>query len=142
VLQINRACHFWEWVDPKMCSHGKWVVHRLREWHISLIQEAARCRAMVETEVEKLKANMETEEAERCQFVVEAEVAKLRANMECEIAALRKKIEIWEIKYKALKKIYKIVIVCTWILIIVYLFMAGLESKSVFDSSRNRMLLP
>jgi hypothetical protein len=124
VLQINRACHFWEWVDPKMCSHGERVVHLLQEWHISLIQEAARCRAMVETKVEKLKAKIEIEEAERYQLVVEAEVAKSRANMECEIAALRKEIEIWEIKYKASKKIYKTVIVCIWILIIVYLFMA------------------
>jgi hypothetical protein len=62
--------------------------------------------------------------------------------MECEIAALRKEIEILEFKYKALKKIYKIIIVCTWILIIVYLFMAGSESKGVFDSRRYRMLLP
>jgi hypothetical protein len=142
VLQINRACHFWEWVDPKMCSHGERVVHRLREWHISLIQEAGRCRTMVEIEVEKLKVKMETKEAERCQFVVEAEVAKSRANMECEIAALRKEIEIWKIKYKASKKIYKTVIVCTWILIIVYVFMAGSESKGVFDSRCYRMLLP
>jgi hypothetical protein len=57
-----------------MCSHGERVVHHLREWHISLIQEAARYRAMVETEVEKLKAKMETEEVERCQLVVEAEL--------------------------------------------------------------------
>lgn len=118
------------------------MVHRFREWHISLIQEATRCRAMVETEVEKLKAKMETEEAERCEFVVEAEVAKSRANMECEIAAFCKEIEIWEIKYKASKKIHKTVIVCTWILIIVYLFMVGSESKGVFDSRRYRMLLP
>jgi hypothetical protein len=97
---------------------------------------------MVESEVEKLKAKMETEEVERCQFVVEAEVAKSRANMECKIAALRKEIEIWEIKYKALKKIYKTIIVCTWILIIVYLFMARSESKGVFDSKRYCILLP
>jgi hypothetical protein len=83
VLQINRACQFWEWVDPKMCSHRERVVHRLQECHISLIQEAARCRVMVGTKVEKLKVKMETEEAERCQLVVEAEVAKSRANMEC-----------------------------------------------------------
>jgi hypothetical protein len=106
-----------------MCSHGERVVRRLRECHISLIQEVAQCHAMVETKVEKLKAKMETEEAERCQLVVEVEVevTKLRANMECETAALRKEIEIWEIKYKASKKIYKTLIVCTWILIIVYL---------------------
>jgi hypothetical protein len=97
---------------------------------------------MVEIEVEKLKAKTETEEAERCQLVVEAEVAKSRANMECEIAALCKEIEIWAIKYKASKKIYKTLIVCTWILIIVYLFMAGSESKGVFDSRHYRMLLP
>jgi hypothetical protein len=77
---------------------------------------------MVETEVEKLKAKMETEEVERCQLVVEAEVGKSRANMECEIAALRKEIEIWKIKYKASKKIYKTVIICTWILIIVFVY--------------------
>jgi hypothetical protein len=97
---------------------------------------------MVETEVEKLKAKMETEETEQCQLVVEVEVAKSRANMECEIAVLRKKIEISEIKYKASKKIYKTVIVYTWILIIVYFFMAGSESKGVFDSRRYHVLLP
>jgi len=110
-----------------MYSHGERAVHHLRECHISLIQEAARCRTMVETEGQKLKSKMETEEVERCQLVVEAEVAKSRANMECEIASLRKEIQIWEIKYKASKKIYKTVIVCTWILIIVYLFMVGSE---------------
>jgi len=37
---------------------------------------------MVETEVAKLKANMGIEEAERCRLIVEAEVAKSRANMD------------------------------------------------------------
>jgi len=41
-----------------------------------------------------------------------------------------------------MKKIYKTIIVCTWILMIVYLFMAGSESNSVFDSKHDRMLLP
>jgi len=118
------------------------VVGRLREWHGSLIQEAERCRTMVETEVAKLKANMGIEEVERCRLIVEAEVAKSRANMEIENAALRKEIEIQGINYQTLKKIYKTIIVCTWILMIVYLFMVGSESKGVFDSKHDRMLLP
>jgi len=125
-----------------MCSHGERVVGRLREWHGSLIQDAERCRTMVETEVAKLKVNMGIEEAERCRLIVEAEVAKLRANMEIENAALRKEIEIQGINYQTMKKIYKTIIVCTWILMIVYLLMAGSESKGVFDSKHDRMLLP
>jgi hypothetical protein len=95
---------------------------------------AERYRTMVETEVAKLKANMGIEEAERCRLIVEAEVAKLRANMEIENACLHKEIEIQEINYQTMKKIYKTIIVCTWILMIVYLFMAGSESKGVFNS--------
>jgi hypothetical protein len=34
-----------------MCQYGERVVGRLLEWHVSLIQEADRCRTMVETEV-------------------------------------------------------------------------------------------
>jgi len=112
-----------------MCSHGERVVGRLRKWHVSLIQEAERCRTIVETEVAKLKANMGIEETERCRLIVEAEVAKSRANMEIENAALRKEIEIQGINYQTIKKIYKTIIVCTWILMIVYLFMVGSESN-------------
>jgi len=31
VFYINRACGFWEWIDPKMCQYGERVVGRLRE---------------------------------------------------------------------------------------------------------------
>jgi len=142
VLQINRACGFWQWVDPKMCSHGERLVGRLCEWHVSLIEEAERCRTMVETEVAKLKANMGIEEAERCRLIVEAEVAKPTANMEIENAALRKEIEIQGINYQTMKKIYKTIIVCTWILMIVYMIIVGSELKGVFNSKHDCMLLP
>jgi hypothetical protein len=125
-----------------MCSHGEKVVGRLREWHVSLIQEAERCCTMIETKVAKLKANIRIEEAERCRLIVEAEVTKLRANMEIENAALRKEIEIQGINYQTMKKIYKTIIVCTWILMMVYLFMAGSESKGVFNSRHDCLLLP
>jgi hypothetical protein len=49
--------------------------------------------------------------------------------MEIENAALRKEIEIQGINYQTIKKIYKTIIVCTWILMIVYLFMVGSESN-------------
>jgi len=97
---------------------------------------------MVETEVAKLKANMGIEEAEQCRLIVEAEVAKSRENMEIENAALRNEIEIQGINYQTMKKIYKTIIVCTWILMIVHLFMVGSESKVVFDSKHDRVLLP
>jgi hypothetical protein len=97
---------------------------------------------MIEIEVAKLKANMGIEESERCRLIVEAEVAKSRANMETENAALRKEIEIHGINYQTMKKIYKTIIVCTWILMIVYMFMVGSESKGVFDSRHDHMLLP
>jgi hypothetical protein len=142
VLQINQACGFWQWVDPKMCSHGERAVGHLREWHVSLIQEAKRCYTMVETDVAKLKANMGIEEAEQCQLIVEAKVAKSMANMEIENVALRKEIEIQEINYQTMKMIYKTIILCTRILIIVYLFIAGSESKGIFNCRRDRMLLP
>jgi hypothetical protein len=125
-----------------MCSHGERAVGCLREWHVSLIQEAERCRTMVETEVAKLKSHTGIEEAERCRLIVEAEIAKSRANMEIENAALRKEIEIQRINYQTMKKIYKTIIACTWILMIVYLFMVGSKSKGVFNSKHDRMLSP
>jgi hypothetical protein len=67
-----------------MCQYGLRVGGRLREWHVSLIQEADCCCTMVETEV-----------------------AKAEAKMEIENAALRKEIEIWQIKYQAMKKNYR-----------------------------------
>jgi hypothetical protein len=66
----------------------------------------------------------------------------LKAKMEIENATLRKEIEIWEINYQAMKKNYKTIIACTWILIVVYLFMAGSVSMGVFEAGRDRMLLP
>jgi hypothetical protein len=54
-----------------MCQYGERVVGRLWEWHVSLIQEADRCRTMVETEVAKLKEKMESKAAEQCRIMVE-----------------------------------------------------------------------
>ena len=77
-----------------MCQYGERVVDRLREWHVSLIQEADRCHTMVETEVAKLKEKMESEAAEQCRIMVETKVAKAEAKMEIENVALHKEIEI------------------------------------------------
>jgi uncharacterized membrane protein (DUF106 family) len=125
-----------------MCEHGERVVARLRKWHLSLTEEAERCRTLVESEVAKAKANMEVEEAERRRIMLETEVGKVKTLMETENAALRKQLEIVEINYKAMKSNYQTIILCTWILIIVYLFLTGLTSKGVFDGRRDRMLLP
>jgi hypothetical protein len=125
-----------------MCQYGERVVGRLREWHVSLIQEADRCRTMVETEVAKFKEKMESEAAEQCRIMVETEVAKAEAKMEIENAALHKEIEIGQIKYQAMKKNYRTIILCTWILIVAYLLMAGSTSKGAFEVGRGRMLLP
>jgi predicted phage tail protein len=97
----------------------------LREWHVSLIQEADRCRTMVETEIAKLKEKMESEAAEQCRIMVKTEVAKTVAKMEIENTALRKEIEIGQINYQAMKSNYRTIILCTWILIVAYLFMEG-----------------
>jgi predicted phage tail protein len=125
-----------------MCQYGERVVDRLREWHVSLIQEADRCRTMVETEVAKLKEKMESKAAEQCRIIVETEVAKAVVKMEIENTALRKEIEIGKIHYQEMKNNYRTIILCTWILIVAYLFMAGSTSKGAFEVGRGRMLLP
>jgi hypothetical protein len=111
-----------------------------------LIQEADRCRTIVETEAAKLKEKMESEATEQCRIMVETEVAKAEAKMEIENAALRKEIEIEQINYQAMKNNYRTIILCTWILIVAYLFMAGSTSqgasKGVFEVGRGHMLLP
>jgi len=107
-----------------MCQYGKRVVGRLREWHVSLIQKADRCRTMVEIEVAKLKEKMESEAAEQCRIMVETEVAKVVAKMEIENTALCKEIEIGQINYQAMKNNYRTIILCIWILIVTCLFMA------------------
>jgi len=85
---------------------------------------------------------MESEAAEQFRIMVETEVAKVEAKMEIENAALRKEIEIGQIKYQAMKKNYRTIILCTWILIVAYLLMAGSTSKVAFEVGRGRMLLP
>lgn len=97
---------------------------------------------MVETKVAKLKVKIEIEEAERCHAMVESEALKVKAKMEIENAARHKEIEIEEINYQAMKNNFKTIIACTWIFIMVYLFMAGSASKGVFDCRCDRILLP
>jgi hypothetical protein len=58
VLQINRDCGFFEWVDPKICEYGQRVVGRLCAWHKSLVAEGKRCETMVEVEVGKVKTEL------------------------------------------------------------------------------------
>jgi hypothetical protein len=139
-FQINQACGFWEWVDPKMCEHGRRVVDRLRQKHISLLEESERCRTMVETEVERVKEKLAIEATERCRAIVEAEVGKMKSKMDLENCALRKEIEIGMINYQSMKKNYRTIIACTWILIILYLVMIWRTSNG--EVKHNHMLFP
>jgi hypothetical protein len=41
-----------------------------------------------------------------------------------------------------MKQNYRTIILCTWILIVAYLLMAGSTSKGAFEVGRGRMLLP
>jgi hypothetical protein len=70
VLQINQDCGFFEWVDPKLCEHGKRVARQLQRRHRILLAEVKRCETMVKVKVGKVKAEMEKE------------VGKFRAIME------------------------------------------------------------
>jgi hypothetical protein len=54
-LQINKECGFFEWIDPKLCEHGKRVVGSLCAWYENLVAEAKRCETMVEVEVGKVR---------------------------------------------------------------------------------------
>jgi hypothetical protein len=110
VLQINRKCGFFEWVDPPMCEHGRRVVSRLKKWHDSVKEEAKQCQTIVEFEVGKVKAELEKE------------AEKVKVSMEGELAQYRKEVEIGQIKLQAMKKNYHTIIVCSWILFAMYFF--------------------
>ncbi|GLT61026.1 hypothetical protein SLA2020_337620 [Shorea laevis] len=101
--KIKRECGFFEWLDPKMCEHGRRVVSRLKKWHDSLKEEAKQCQTMVEVEVEKVKGSMEVE-----------------------LSQYRKDIEIGQIKLQAMKNNYQTIIVCSWIFFAMYLFFFGI----------------
>ncbi|GLT67651.1 hypothetical protein SLA2020_399430 [Shorea laevis] len=73
---------FFEWVDPKLCEHGRRVANRLRQRHENLVAEAKRCETLVQVEVEKAKAEMAKE------------LAKVKAEFDNEIVRYRKEIEM------------------------------------------------
>ncbi|XP_059431582.1 uncharacterized protein LOC132165097 [Corylus avellana] len=76
--KINQDCGFFEWLDPKMCSFGRKVVHRLHQRHEYLEAQAKRCETLVEVEVGKVRAENEKK------------IAQLKAEMESEISQYRK----------------------------------------------------
>lgn len=119
MLQIKRECGFFEWLDPKMCEHGRRVVSRLKKWHDSLKEEAKQCQTMVEVEVEKVKGSMEVE-----------------------LSQYRKDIEIGQIKLQAMKKNYQTIIVCSWIFFAMYLFFLEYYNKCPYGRTIGRMTLP
>jgi hypothetical protein len=123
--QINRDCGFFEWVDPKMCEHGKRVVDRLFEWHEGLVAEAKRCEGMVEVEVGKVKAEMEKE----------VEVVKT------ENLQYRKEIEILDIKHGEMKKNYHTMLVCSWIMFALCFFFRYVAQNQQ-GSTIGRLRLP
>jgi len=133
VLQIYKDCGFFEWVDPKMCAHGQRVVGRLVEWHESLVAETKRCETMVEVEVGKVKAEMEKE--------IEKVKAEVDNERNAEIAQYRKEIEIWGIKFEAVKKNYHTMLVCSWILFALCFFF-GHAAKNQEDNRVGYLRLP
>jgi hypothetical protein len=116
------------------------VVDRLRQKHISLLEDSQRCRTMVETVVERVKEKLDIEATKRCHAIVEAEVGKMKSKMELENCALCKEIEIGKINYQSMKKNYHTIIACTWILIILYLVMIWRTSNG--EVEHNHMLWP
>ncbi len=133
VLQIHKDCGFFECVDPKMCAHGQRVVGRLVEWHESLVAETKRCETMVEVEVGKVKAEMEKE--------IEKVKAEVDNERNAEIAQYRKEIEIWGIKFEAVKKNYHTMLVCSWILFALCFFF-GHAAKNQEDNRVGYLRLP
>ena len=107
-MQINQDCGFFEWLDPKMCSFGKRVVHRLHQRQEELEAKAKRCQTLVQVEVGKVRA-----EDEKKIVLLKAEMEQL-VN---EISNYRKRIEIEDIKMHAMKKNYHTIIVCSWIVL-------------------------
>jgi pyruvate formate-lyase activating enzyme-like uncharacterized protein len=61
VLQINQDCGYFEWLDPKMCSFGRKVVHHLYQRHKYLEAQAKQCETLVEVEVGKVRVEMESQ---------------------------------------------------------------------------------
>jgi hypothetical protein len=61
VLQINQDCGYFEWLDLKMYSFGRKVVHRLHQRHEYLEAQTKQCETLVEVEVGKVRAEMESQ---------------------------------------------------------------------------------
>ncbi|XP_059438645.1 uncharacterized protein LOC132171362 [Corylus avellana] len=57
--KINQDCGFLEWLDPKMCSFDKKVVHHLHQRHEYLEAQVKRYETLVEVEVGKVRAEHE-----------------------------------------------------------------------------------
>jgi hypothetical protein len=129
-LQINGECGFFEWVDPKLCEHGRRVANRLRQRHENLVAEAKRCETLVQVEVEKAKAEMAKE------------LAKVKAEFDNEIVRYRKEIEIGGIKLHATKKNYETMLVCSWIFCAFCMFLVLYSYKGSRDGIVGRMILP
>jgi hypothetical protein len=123
-----------------MCEHGRRVASRLRQMRESLVAEAKRCETIVEVEVGKVKAEIE-KEIGKVNPEMEKEAGKLKAEMENKIARYCKEIEIWKIKRQAMKKNHQKILVCSWILCTLCLFLFGYTSKGPHDGKVGRMTL-
>jgi hypothetical protein len=105
-----------------------------------LLEDSQRCRTIVEIEVECVKKKLDTEATKRCLAIVEAEVGKMKSKIELENCALHNEIKIGKINYQSMKKNYRTIIACTWILIILYLVMIWRTSNC--EVKHNHMLIP
>jgi wobble nucleotide-excising tRNase len=115
-LQINQDCGFFKWLDIKMCSFGKKVVHRLHQRHKQLEAQAKRCQTLVQVEVGKVKAKNE-KKIVQLKAEMEREAQHMREQLVNEISNYCKQIEIKDIKMHAIKKNYHTIIVCSWIVL-------------------------
>jgi hypothetical protein len=89
---------------------------------------------MVEVEVGKVKAEMEKE--------IEKVKAEVDNERNAEIAQYRKEIEIWGIKFEAVKKNYHTMLVCSWILFALCFFFFGHAAKNQEDNRVGYLRLP
>ena len=90
ILQINQDCGYFEWLDLKMCSFSRKVVHRLHQRHEYLEAQAKRCETLVEVEVGKVREEMESQAWHRKEQLLD------------EISQCHKQIEIADIKMHAM----------------------------------------
>jgi hypothetical protein len=101
VLQINQDCGYFEWLDSKMCFFGRKVVHRLYQRHEYLEAQAKRCETLVEVEVGKVRAEMESQ------------AQRMKEQILDETSQYCKQIEIEDVKMHVMKKNYQTIIVCS-----------------------------